>query len=65
MVKPTWQDLREAALKRYKNQVGEHAWFKYKTDSFDSCAKCGIVRRKDGLNKPCSGIVKLSLRSDK
>jgi hypothetical protein len=26
------------------------------------CNKCGIVRRADDQNKPCKGVVKVSLR---
>ncbi|WP_321905145.1 hypothetical protein [Paraburkholderia tropica] len=27
------------------------------------CKQCGFVRRKDGQNKPCKGVVKVELRS--
>lgn len=26
------------------------------------CSKCGIVKRRDGLNSPCKGIVRVTLR---
>lgn len=42
-----------------------HAWIKkdiYKGEIMDVCKKCGIVRRTDRKNKPCKGIVKITLR---
>lgn len=35
--------------------------------SFDwsVCSLCGIVRRRDGQNKPCRGRARVNLRSEK
>lgn len=56
-----WKSRHKAALEKAKD--GEHAWFKFKDDNFDCCAKCGIIRRKDDKNKPCPGKVKVTLRN--
>ncbi len=42
---------------------GEHEWFRHPTLIFDSCKLCGIIKRADGRNKPCRGLVKIGLRS--
>lgn len=55
-----WRVRHQEALKKAKD--GDHAWFKFKDDPFDSCAKCGVVRRKDDKNHPCPGKVKITLR---
>lgn len=55
-----WKTRHKEALAKAKD--GEHAWFKFKDDNFDCCAKCGIIRRKDDKNKPCPGKVKIELR---
>lgn len=39
---------------------GVHCWFTY--DNKPSCANCGVVRRYDDKNKPCRGIVTITLR---
>lgn len=39
---------------------GEHCWFEFR--DMDSCANCGVVRRRDDKNKPCKGIVTVGLR---
>jgi hypothetical protein len=41
---------------------GEHCWFKFRDDDFNSCACCGTVQRRDNQNKPCKGIVTIELR---
>lgn len=41
---------------------GQHCWFRFRNDDFDSCASCGTIRRRDDKNKPCRGIVKIELR---
>ena len=41
---------------------GEHCWFRFRDDSFNSCACCGTIQRRDGNNKPCRGIVTIELR---
>lgn len=41
---------------------GVHCWFQFDLGrDWFSCACCGVVQR-DGGNKPCKGIVTLSLR---
>lgn len=54
-----WKERRKEAIKTSKD--GEHAWFKFKEDEFDSCAKCGTIRSKDNENKRCYGIIKFDL----
>lgn len=41
---------------------GVHCWFRFRDDDFDSCASCGVCRRRDDKNKPCRGVAKLALR---
>lgn len=55
-----WKARHKEAMEKAKD--GEHAWFKFKDDKFNCCAKCGIIQRKDGKNKPCPGVVKVTLR---
>lgn len=38
-----------------------HEWI-YAFDT-TCCRKCGFVRRRDDLNKPCKGVVNVALRS--
>lgn len=42
---------------------GLHDWFTYGRLQWECCRKCGIVRRLDGKNSPCRGVVKVELRS--
>jgi len=42
---------------------GMHLWAKYR--GYDSCAHCGIVRRRDDKNKPCKGMVRVGLRRER
>lgn len=58
-----WKKRRDEALAKTPDGTGEHAWFKFKDDNFDCCARCGIIRRKDDKNKPCPGKVKITLRN--
>lgn len=45
----------------------EHEWHR-RTGAYQSdrevyvCLKCGVIRRADGQNKPCRGVVKVKLR---
>ena len=39
-----------------------HTWIKVDFMPHESCAKCGVVRRADGKNSPCRGIVLVTLR---
>jgi hypothetical protein len=44
---------------------GVHCWFKFDDDPkrpWESCASCGVVRKRDDDNKPCKGIVRVTLR---
>lgn len=44
--------------------IGEHDWFTPNYLPYECCAKCGIVKRRDGKNNPCRGRVVLSLRDE-
>lgn len=41
---------------------GVHCWFRFDERPWESCASCGVVRRRDDRNKPCKGIVHITLR---
>lgn len=56
----TWQERHAEALANAAD--GEHAWFQFKDDPFNSCAKCGVIERKDHKNSPCKGKTKITLR---
>lgn len=59
----SWKDRAQAALDSAGLGPGEHAWFRFRDgDTYDCCVKCGTIRRADGLNKPCPGRVRISLR---
>lgn len=49
----------------HKNENG-HIWAKMKSSNILNelhvCRECGIIRRKDGKNKPCKGKVRVTLR---
>lgn len=40
---------------------GGHDW--HERFGLTCCLKCGVVRRADGKNKPCPGIVRVGLRA--
>lgn len=42
----------------------EHDWHEYDwpKKKFSACKKCGFIKRADGKNKPCKGVVKVGLR---
>lgn len=42
--------------------VPEHDWFVPGFIKYECCRLCGIIRRRDGKNKPCRGPVRLGLR---
>ena len=44
------------------SDVHKHEWFTPDGFTFECCRKCGIVRRRDDKNKPCPGVVKVTLR---
>ena len=50
--------------------VGEedgHIWIKhrmFKDKGWITCKKCGIIKKKDGKNKPCRGQVRITTRSE-
>ena len=42
---------------------GVHCWFVFDTKRpWESCACCGVVRRRDDKNRPCRGIVTVEPR---
>ena len=45
---------------------GEHRWFGLKLTHgvLPCCRWCGIVRRRDGRNKACPGIVRMGPRAE-
>jgi hypothetical protein len=43
--------------------MSEHAWVQ--RFGLTCCKRCGIVRRRDGTNKPCSGPVRVELRQNR
>lgn len=51
-------------------KVDEHEWhfhcntFSRVFDDYQSCKKCGIIRRADNQNKPCKGVCKIALREE-
>ena len=42
---------------------GAHAWFPY--HGLTVCKSCGIVKRREGENKPCPGKVRVALRENR
>lgn len=42
------------------DQPREHEWTMF--HKLECCKVCGVVRRRDGQNKPCKGPVKVTLR---
>ena len=38
-----------------------HLWWTW--SGLECCKLCGIVRRRDGRNGPCKGVVKVELRT--
>lgn len=70
-----WKDRMAAALatEGCKSQTewlekfpGRHCWFVFDTTpgrDYESCASCGKVKQRDeSKQKPCQGIVTVSLR---
>lgn len=41
----------------------DHAWFQ--RFGLTCCKLCGIVKRRDGANKPCPGPVRVELRQSR
>lgn len=39
-----------------------HDWFTPEFLTFECCRKCGFIRRRDGKNKPCRGVVRVGPR---
>ena len=39
---------------------GQHLWITHA--NLICCQWCGIVKRRDGLNRPCKGVVRVTLR---
>lgn len=44
--------------------IGRHDWFVPKFIGYECCRKCGYVRRADDKNKPCRGVVTVSVRDE-
>jgi hypothetical protein len=42
----------------------EHKWYDavFKSVTITACRYCGIVKNKDGENKPCTGIATIKFR---
>lgn len=40
---------------------GEHDWQNRPGIKWTFCMRCGIIQRADKKNKPCKGLVKLSI----
>lgn len=41
-----------------------HEWFKADFLNYETCKKCGFIKREDGKNSPCKGNVKMDLRGE-
>lgn len=54
------RDEARAEVERLRVLDGEHDWTV--RDQMHACAKCGVVRRADGSNKPCRGVVRIGVR---
>jgi hypothetical protein len=51
------------SLQYVEAHPGEHVWGHY--GQYESCLFCGIMRsREPRVNKPCRGIVRISLRDN-
>ena len=55
----------------FRAESEEHEWYGYhcrlqdgSIQNYESCKKCGVVRRYDHKNKPCKGVCKIGLRED-
>lgn len=55
-------DIRMLLLVALDKPIIEHEWFALDGRSYDCCRNCGMVRRRDGLNGPCKGRVRVALR---
>ena len=44
--------------------IGAHDWFIPENIGYECCRACGIVKRRDGGNKPCRGTVRITLRDN-
>jgi hypothetical protein len=44
---------------RHMDATEEHVWEEHYAFPWSYCTTCGMVPRRDGLNKPCRGPVKL------
>lgn len=42
--------------------VRAHKWFVPEGKEYQCCRDCGIVRRGDGRNRPCVGLVRVGMR---
>jgi len=52
------------------NEEQKHDWwlrewsYSHPGSQIYVCRKCGVIRRADGENKPCKGIVRIGLRDE-
>ena len=58
-VKPFLEVVPQSVIKA-QEPLGLHSWIK--KYGHWVCSKCGFVRRADGKNKPCPGVVKITTR---
>ena len=58
-VKPFLEVVPQSVIKA-QEPLGLHSWIK--KYGHWVCSKCGFVRRTDGKNKPCPGVVKITTR---
>lgn len=56
------RDEARAEVERLRALDGHHAWVD--REGLIACASCGVVRRADGGNKPCRGVVRVGVRVD-
>ena len=52
--------MSERNMSRAPRAPGKHDWWVWR--GMTCCKKCGIIRRRDGKNKACRGVVKVALR---
>lgn len=45
-----------------RERMEEHDWREYR--GYLTCFKCGVIKRKDGKNNPCKGVVRVTLREN-
>lgn len=57
------RDIAEFCSVRMKERESGHEWGHRASQDWEDCSRCGTVRRADGRNKPCPGVMpKIGLR---